>query len=58
MKVIRNEKDYVDQSLDEIKLLRYINCNGDVDMVYCLRLLDFFYYMEHLIIVTEILKYG
>lgn len=56
MKVIRNDKDYVDQSLDEIKLLRYINCNADVDMVYCLRLLDFFYYKEHLILVTEMLK--
>lgn len=56
MKVIRNEKDYVDQSLDEIKLLRYINCNGDVDMLHCVRLLDFFYYKEHLIIITELLR--
>lgn len=56
MKVVRNDKDYVDQSLDEIKLLRFINCNGDVDLLHCLRLYDFFYYKEHLIIVTELLK--
>jgi len=31
MKVIENNKDYFDQSIDEIKLLRYINCNGDPD---------------------------
>lgn len=56
MKVVRNDKDYVDQSLDEIKLLRFINCNGDVDLLHCLRLYEFFYYKEHLIIVTELLK--
>jgi hypothetical protein len=28
MKIIENNKDYYDQSIDEIKLLKYINFNG------------------------------
>jgi hypothetical protein len=31
IKIIKNNKDFFDQSLDEIKLLRYINSNGDPD---------------------------
>ena len=31
IKIIKNNKDYFDQSIDEIKLLRYINANGDPD---------------------------
>ena len=31
MKIIENNKDYFDQSIDEIKLLKYININGDVE---------------------------
>mmetsp|Transcript_23247 Transcript_23247/g.58774 ORF Transcript_23247/g.58774 Transcript_23247/m.58774 type:complete len:850 (+) Transcript_23247:244-2793(+) len=57
LKIIKNEKDFVDQSLDEIKLLTYIqNCCKSVDEENVLRLLDFFYYKEHLILVTELLK--
>jgi len=56
LKVIKPEKDFIDQSLDEIKLLRYINCNGNVDNHHCLKLVDYFYHREHLIIVTELLK--
>jgi Protein kinase domain len=56
LKVIENNKDYFDQSIDEIKLLRYINVNGDVDQNHVLRLHDFFYHKEHLFIVTELLK--
>ena len=33
LKVIKNSKDFFDQSLDEIKLLQYINSNGDADKV-------------------------
>ena len=29
MKIIKNNKDYVDQSLDEIKLLKFLNSMGD-----------------------------
>ena len=57
MKIIENNKDYYDQSIDEIKLLRYININcEDVDEENVIRLIDFFYHKEHLFIVTELLK--
>lgn len=56
LKIIENNKDYVDQSIDEIKLLRYINANGDPDKTNFLRLYDYFYHKEHLFIVTELLK--
>lgn len=56
VKVITNNKDYVDQSVDEIKILRLINCNGDPDQKNFLRVYDWFYYKEHLFIVTELLR--
>lgn len=56
MKIIENNKDYFDQSIDEIKILKYINYNGDVDEKNVLKLLDYFYHKEHLFIVTELLK--
>jgi serine/threonine protein kinase len=56
MKIIENNKDYFDQSIDEIKLLKYINNNGNVDEKNVLRIYDYFYHKEHLFIVTELLK--
>ena len=56
IKIIKNNKDYFDQSIDEIKLLRYINANGDPDKKFFLRVFDYFYYKEHLMIVSELLK--
>lgn len=56
LKVIKNNKDFFDQSLDEIKLLQYINSRGDPDEHNVLRLIDFFYCKEHLFIVSELLK--
>ena len=56
IKIIKNNKDYFDQSIDEIKLLRYINANGDPDEKCFLRIYDYFYYKEHLMIVSELLK--
>ena len=56
IKIIKNNKDYFDQSIDEIKLLRYINANGDPDEKCFLRVYDYFYYKEHLMIVSELLK--
>jgi len=56
MKIIENNKDYFDQSVDEIKLLRYINVNGDADQNNVIKIHDFFYHKEHLFIVTELLK--
>lgn len=56
MKIIENNKDYFDQSIDEIKLLKYISCNGNVDDKNVLKIYDYFYHKEHLFIVTELLK--
>merc|ERR1740122_260395 len=57
MKIIKNDKDFVDQSLDEIKLLKMISANcPSVDHKHCLGLIDYFYHKEHLIIVTELLR--
>ncbi|EER20472.1 protein kinase, putative [Perkinsus marinus ATCC 50983] len=59
MKIIKNDKDFFDQSLDEIKLLSLLQLNapdGDIDKTRCLRMIDYFYHKEHLIIVTELLR--
>jgi len=56
VKIIRNRKDFFDQSLDEIKLLQYINANIDPDEKNVLQLYDYFYHKEHLFIVCELLR--
>ncbi|KAL8130215.1 hypothetical protein V2J09_019370 [Rumex salicifolius] len=56
VKIIKNNKDFFDQSLDEIKLLKYINKHDPADRYHILRLFDYFYYREHLLIVCELLK--
>ncbi len=40
----QNNKDYFDQSLDEIKLLKFINTLDPEDAYGLVRLYDFFYY--------------
>eukprot|EP00816_Leptocylindrus_hargravesii_P001733 CAMPEP_0196807098 /NCGR_PEP_ID=MMETSP1362-20130617/7036_1 /TAXON_ID=163516 /ORGANISM="Leptocylindrus danicus, Strain CCMP1856" /LENGTH=999 /DNA_ID=CAMNT_0042180861 /DNA_START=279 /DNA_END=3278 /DNA_ORIENTATION=- len=55
LKVIRNKKDYFDQSLDEIKILQYLKDSNQCEENNVYVLLDYFYYKEHLIIVTELL---
>ncbi|XP_024371682.1 uncharacterized protein [Physcomitrium patens] len=56
MKIIKNNKDFFDQSLDEIKLLKYINKHDPGDKHHLLRLYDYFYHREHLFIVCELLR--
>nr|KYP67422.1 putative serine/threonine-protein kinase dyrk2 [Cajanus cajan] len=56
VKIIKNNKDFFDQSLDEIKLLKYVNKHDPADKFHILRLYDYFYYREHLLIVCELLK--
>ncbi|KAK7847485.1 putative serine/threonine-protein kinase dyrk2 [Quercus suber] len=56
VKIIKNNKDFFDQSLDEIKLLKYVNKHDPGDKYHILRLYDYFYYREHLLIVCELLK--
>eukprot|EP00658_Telonema_sp_P-2_P071736 TRINITY_DN6095_c0_g1_i4.p1 TRINITY_DN6095_c0_g1~~TRINITY_DN6095_c0_g1_i4.p1 ORF type:complete len:396 (+),score=114.08 TRINITY_DN6095_c0_g1_i4:287-1474(+) len=56
IKIIKNSKEYFDQSIDEIKLLEYINASGDPDQHCVLELYDYFYFREHLFLVTELLR--
>ncbi|KAL8224169.1 hypothetical protein R6Q57_019644 [Mikania cordata] len=56
VKIIKNNKDFFDQSLDEIKLLKFVNKHDPGDKYHLLRLYDYFYYREHLLIVCELLK--
>ncbi|KAL6531087.1 hypothetical protein OROHE_014156 [Orobanche hederae] len=57
IKIVKNSKDFFDQSLDEIKLLKFINKHDPADERHILRLYDYFYYQgEHLLIVTELLR--
>ncbi|CAA7051282.1 unnamed protein product [Microthlaspi erraticum] len=56
VKIIKNNKDFFDQSLDEIKLLKYVNQHDPGDKYHILRLYDYFYFREHLLIVCELLK--
>ncbi len=46
----------MDQSMDEIKLLRYIKANCNPDDNALLLMHDYFYHREHLMILTELLK--
>jgi dual specificity tyrosine-phosphorylation-regulated kinase 2/3/4 len=56
LKVIKNTKDFFDQSLDEIKILELLRQTGKCDENYIIRMKTFFYYREHLVIVTELLR--
>ncbi|KEG10878.1 protein kinase [Trypanosoma grayi] len=56
LKVVRNSKDFFDQSIDEIKLLKLINSAGNTEGNCVVQLLDYFYYKEHMFIVTELLR--
>ncbi|KAK8453983.1 hypothetical protein SEVIR_5G375300v4 [Setaria viridis] len=56
LKIIKNDKDFFDQSLDEIKLLKFVNKYDPLDEHHLLRLYDYFYHQEHLFIVTELLR--
>ena len=55
LKIVKNDKDFFDQSLDEVKLLRMMNDADARDEKNIVRMLDFFYHREHLFIVTELL---
>ena len=56
LKIIENNKNYFDRALEEIKILQYVNNNGDSDKHHFLKLYDYFYFKEHLFIVTELLN--
>ncbi|XP_011656413.1 serine/threonine-protein kinase prp4 isoform X1 [Cucumis sativus] len=56
LKIIKNDKEFFDQSLDEIKLLKLVNKHDPADQCHILRLYDYFYHQEHLFIVCELLR--
>ncbi|EJK75133.1 hypothetical protein THAOC_03154 [Thalassiosira oceanica] len=56
LKVIKNTKDYFDQSLDEIKILQLLKDTGQVAEHHIVEMRSFFYHREHLVIVTELLR--
>ncbi|TPP53435.1 Protein kinase domain family protein [Leishmania donovani] len=56
LKIINNTKDFFDQSLDEIRLLTLLNRQKDPDDAHIVRLIDAFYYKEHVMLVTELLR--
>jgi len=56
VKVIRNEKDCFDAGLGEIKVLSLLAKHDPNGQLARLQLLDYFYYKEHLLIVTELLR--
>jgi serine/threonine protein kinase len=57
VKCVRNDKTKLDQSLMEIQTLRTLNSAAtDPDKSRVVRVLDFFYYAQHLFIVTELLQ--
>ena len=56
LKIIKNSKDFFDQSLDEIKLLKLLNAADPGDEHNVLRMFDAFYFKEHLFIATELLR--
>lgn len=56
LKVIKNTKDFFDQSLDEIKILELLRQTGKCQKNNIIEMRTFFYHREHLIIVTELLR--
>ena len=56
LKVIKNTKDFFDQSLDEIKILELLRQTGKCHENHILEMKTFFYHREHLMIVTELLR--
>lgn len=56
VKIIKNNKDFFDQSLDEIKLLKYVNKHDPGDKYHILRLYDYFYFRVSACFLTFLLK--
>ena len=56
VKVLHNQKEVLDQGLDELKVWRLLEaeCGDTMKERHLVRLLDFFYYREHLFLVSEL----
>ena len=53
MKIIKKEKDYFDQTLDEIKILGLLNGHDPTGQYPILRLFDAFYFKERPFMVNN-----
>jgi serine/threonine protein kinase len=58
LKIIKNDKEYVDQSLDEIKILELLNSRDRYNEYHVVQLEDYFYFREHLFLVFELLSHN
>jgi serine/threonine protein kinase len=56
VKIIKNNKDFFDQSLDEVMLLDYLKQHDPDDTHHVVHIFDYFYHKEHLFIVCELLR--
>jgi serine/threonine protein kinase len=56
VKIIKNNKDFFDQSLDEVMLLDYLRQHDPDDSHHVVHIIDYFYHKEHLFIVCELLR--
>jgi serine/threonine protein kinase len=54
LKIIKNDKDFFDQSLDEIKLLKFVNKYDPSDEHHVLRLYDYFYHQVYNLRETQL----
>ena len=54
LKVVKGEKDFVDQALDEARLLRYAGAMGGSE-AHVVGLVDAFYYREHFMLLFPLL---
>ncbi|KPI84784.1 putative protein kinase [Leptomonas seymouri] len=55
LKIIRNSKLYFDRGIDELRTLARVNAADRADVSSVVRLFEFFYFRNHLILVTELL---
>lgn len=55
IKIVGNTKEWMEQGLDEIRLLRTCNTHDEEEHYGIVRLVDFLYTREHLCVVTELL---
>ena len=56
VKILHNDKDCVDQGIGEVRLLTLLAERDPGGRVPLVRLIDYCYYKEHLLIITELLR--
>ncbi len=54
IKIMNNEKDLIDQCIDEVKIVRLLNDHDPQDEFHIIRSKHVFYFREHLMIVSDL----